>query len=81
MVSPTRTPVTKNQRPAQMTGVSTQIQWLPVQLAHQHVYDIHVAINDKNRTYEGEPLRVSCLDELVLQGFSDAVTKISCMST
>jgi len=24
MVSPTRTPVTKNQRPAQMTGVSTQ---------------------------------------------------------
>ena len=56
--------------------IHTEIQWFLVQLGQQHGYDVHVAINDKNRTYEGEPLGESCLDELVLPGFSDAVTKI-----
>ena len=56
--------------------IHTEIQWFLVQLGQQHGYDVHVAINDKNRTYEGEPLGKSCIDELVLPGFSDAVTKI-----
>jgi len=56
--------------------IHTEIQWFLVQLGHQHGYDVHVAINDKNRTYNGEPLGVGCIDELVLPGFSDAVTKI-----
>jgi hypothetical protein len=56
--------------------IHTEIQWFLVQLGQQHGYDVHVAINDKNRTYEGEPLGENCLDELVLPGFSDAVTKI-----
>ncbi len=56
--------------------IHTEIQWFLVQLGHQHGYDVHVALNDKNRTYDGEPLGESCLDELILPGFSDAVTKI-----
>jgi hypothetical protein len=47
-----------------------------VQLGQQHGYDVHVAINDKNRTYQGERLGEGCLEELVLPGFSDAVTNI-----
>jgi hypothetical protein len=56
--------------------VHTEIQWYLVQLGPQHGYDVHVAINDKNRTYQGERLGEGCLEELVLPGFSDAVTKI-----
>ena len=56
--------------------IHTEIQWFLVQLGHQHGYDVHVAINDTNRTYDGEPLGEGCIDELVLPGFSDAVTKI-----
>ena len=47
-----------------------------MQLGQQHGYDVHVAINDKNRTYQGERLGEGCLEELVLPGFSDAVTNI-----
>lgn len=56
--------------------VHTEIQWYLVQLGQQHGYDVHVAINDKNRTYNGIRLGEDCLDELVLPGFSDAVTNI-----
>ncbi|WP_273742329.1 hypothetical protein [Natrinema soli] len=56
--------------------VHTEIQWYLVQLGQQHGYDVHVAINDKNRTYQGERLGEGCLEELVLPGFSDAVTNI-----
>jgi len=56
--------------------IHTEIQWILAQLGHQHGYDVHIATNDKNRTYDGEPLGEGCIDELVLPGFSDAVTKI-----
>lgn len=56
--------------------VHTEIQWYLVQLGQQHGYDVHVAITDKNRTYQGERLGEDCLEELVLPGFSDAVTNI-----
>jgi len=56
--------------------IHTEIQWFLVQLGQQHGYDVHVAINDTNRTYDGEPLGEGCIDELVLPGFSEAVTKI-----
>jgi len=56
--------------------IHTEIQWFLVQLGHQHGYDVHVASNDTNRTYDSEPLGEGCIDELVLPGFSDAVTKI-----
>jgi len=56
--------------------VHTEIQWRLVQLGLAHGYDVYVATNDKNRTYEGERLGEDCVENLNLPGFSDAARRI-----
>lgn len=57
-------------------SVHTEIQWRLVQLGLAHGYDVYVATNDKNRTYEGERLGAECVEHLNLPGFSAAATEI-----
>lgn len=54
----------------------TEIQWRLIQLGLTHNFDVYVAKNDKNRTYEGEKLGEECLESLNLPGFSPATTRI-----
>ena len=54
----------------------TEIQWRLIQLGIAHGYDVYVAKNDKNRTYEGERLGEDCIESLNLPGFSDAARRI-----
>ena len=54
----------------------TEIQWLLIQLGLRHGYDVYVATNDKNRTYNGARLGDDCIDNLNLPGFSAAATRI-----
>ena len=56
--------------------VHTEIQWQLIQLGLIHGYDVHVAINDQSEQYNGEELGEECLDELVLPGISQSVTRI-----
>jgi len=54
----------------------TEIQWLLIQLGLRHGYDVYVATNDKNRTYNGNRLGEDCVENLNLPGFSAAATRI-----
>lgn len=54
----------------------TEIQWLLIQLGLRHGYDVYVATNDKNRTYNGNRLGDDCVENLNLPGFSAAATRI-----
>lgn len=54
----------------------TEIQWKLIQLGLLHNYDVYVAKNDKNRTYDGQRLGEGCVETLNLPGFSPAVTRI-----
>ena len=54
----------------------TEIQWLLIQLGLRHGYDVYVATNDKNRTYNGHRLGEDCVESLNLPGFSAAATRI-----
>ncbi|MFC7027861.1 hypothetical protein ACFQJ5_10095 [Halomicroarcula sp. GCM10025324] len=54
----------------------TEIQWRLIQLGLAHGYDVYVAKNDKNRTYDGNRLGEDCLENLNLPGFSSAATRI-----
>ena len=54
----------------------TRVQYYLIQLGLQHGYDVYVAKNDKNRTYEGERLGEDCVETLNLPGFSSAATRI-----
>jgi len=54
----------------------TEIQWQLIQLGLAHGYDVYVAQNDKNRTYEGQRLGEDCIENLNLPGFSPAATRI-----
>lgn len=54
----------------------TEIQWQLIQLGLRHDYDVYVAKNDKNRTYDGQRLGQDCVETLNLPGFSPAVTRI-----
>lgn len=54
----------------------TEIQWQLIQLGLEHGYDVYVATNDQNFTYEGHKLGEDCVDDLNLTGFSDAAMRI-----
>lgn len=54
----------------------TEIQWQLIQLGLAHDYDVYVAKNDKNRTYEGNRLGEDCVETLNLPGFSQAASGI-----
>lgn len=54
----------------------TEIQWHLVQLGLKHGYDVYVATNDQNLTYEGHRLGEDCVDNLDLPGFSDAAIRL-----
>jgi hypothetical protein len=56
--------------------IHTEIQWHLIQLGLIHGYDVHVAINDQSQEYNGEELGDECIDELVLPGISQSVTRI-----
>ncbi len=46
----------------------TEIQWYLIQLGLEHGYEVYVATNDQNRTYEGHRLGEDCVDSLSLTG-------------
>jgi hypothetical protein len=54
----------------------TEVQWRLVQLGLEHNYDVYVAKNDQNLTYDGRRLADGCLDDLELTGFSEAAMRI-----
>jgi len=54
----------------------TEIQWYLIQLGLEHGYDVYVATNDQNLTYEGQRLGEDCVDSLNLTGFSDAAMRL-----
>jgi hypothetical protein len=54
----------------------TEIQWYLIQLGLEHGYDVYVATNDQNLTYEGQRLGKDCVDSLSLTGFSDAAMRL-----
>lgn len=54
----------------------TEIQWYLIQLGLDHGYDVYVATNDQNLTYEGNRLGEDCVDSLSLTGFSDAAMRL-----
>lgn len=54
----------------------TEIQWYLIQLGIEHGYDVYVARNDQNETYEGQRLGEDCVDSLNLTGFSDAAMRL-----
>jgi len=54
----------------------TEIQWYLIQLGLDHGYDVYVATNDQNLTYNGQPLGDDCVDDLNLTGFSDAAMRL-----
>lgn len=54
----------------------TEIQWHLIQLGLDHGYDVYVATNDQNRTYNGHRLGEDCVESLNLTGFSDAAMNI-----
>lgn len=54
----------------------TKIQHYLVQLGLQHGYDVYVAKNDKNRTYDGTRLGEECVENLKIPAFSSAATNI-----
>lgn len=54
----------------------TEIQWHLIQLGLEHGYDVYVATNDQNLTYEGQPLGENCVEDLNLTGFSDAAMRL-----
>lgn len=54
----------------------TEIQWKLIQLGRDHGYEVYVAKNDRNRTYNGQRLGDQCVDQLSLTGFSDAAISI-----
>jgi len=54
----------------------TEIQWYLIQLGIDHGYDVYVATNDQNLTYNGQPLGEECVDDLNLTGFSDAAMRL-----
>ena len=54
----------------------TEIQWYLIQLGLDHGYDVYVATNDQNLTYNGQPLGEDCVDDLNLTGFSDAAMRL-----
>lgn len=54
----------------------TEIQWYLIQLGLEHGYDVYVAKNDQNRTYDGHRLGEDCVDDLNLTGFSDAAMRL-----
>lgn len=58
------------------TREHTEIQWYLIQLGLDHGYDVYVATNDQNLTYEGSRLGEDCVDSLSLTGFSDAAMRL-----
>jgi hypothetical protein len=58
------------------TRKHTEIQWYLIQLGLDHGYDVYVATNDQNLTYEGNRLGEDCVDSLSLTGFSDAAMRL-----
>jgi hypothetical protein len=54
----------------------TEIQWHLIQLGLKHGYDVYVATNDQNLSYEGTRLGEDCVNKLSLTGFSDAAMRI-----
>lgn len=54
----------------------TEIQWFLIQLGLKHNYDVFVAKNDRNATFEGHRLGEECVEKLSLAGFSDAAIGI-----
>ncbi|MXR41246.1 hypothetical protein GRX01_07835 [Halobaculum sp. WSA2] len=54
----------------------TEIQWHLVQLGLKHDYEVYVAKNDQNLTYDGRRLADGCMEDLELTGFSDAAMRI-----
>lgn len=56
--------------------IHTKMQWYLIQLGDLHGYDVHVAINDQSREYDDETLGANCIDDLVLPGISESVTRI-----
>jgi hypothetical protein len=54
----------------------TEVQWKLIQIGLEHEYDVYVAKNDVNRTYEGNELSEECVDKLSLTGFSESVVDI-----
>lgn len=53
-----------------------EIQWELIQLGLQHGYEVYVAKNDRNRTYNGNRLGEECVEQLSLTGFSNAAISI-----
>ena len=61
---------------AEQVREHTEIQWYLIQLGLDHGYDVYVATNDQNLTYDGQPLGEDCVDDLNLTGFSDAAMRL-----
>jgi hypothetical protein len=53
-----------------------EIQWKLIQLGLRHGYEVYVAKNDRNQTYDGNRLGEDCVEQLSLTGFSDAAISI-----
>jgi hypothetical protein len=58
------------------TREHTKVQWQLIQLGLKHGYDVYIAKNDKNRTFNGQRLGEECTENLNLAGFSPAATRI-----
>lgn len=75
--SPTGTPEDDEEETEdEVVREHTEIQWYLIQLGLDHGYDVYVATNDQNRTYEGHRLGEDCVDSLSLTGFSDAAMRL-----
>ena len=53
-----------------------KIQWILIQLGLKHGYDVYVAKDDKNQQYKRQRLGENCVEEVVLNGFSDSTLGI-----
>lgn len=54
----------------------TEIQWYLINLGLKHGYDVYIAKNDQNLTYQGQRLGEECVDDLNLTGFSEAAMRL-----
>lgn len=54
----------------------TEIQWYLIKLGLKHGYEVYVATNDQNLTYDGHSLGEDCVVDLNLTGFSDAAMRL-----
>lgn len=66
----------REEEPQEETRDHIEIQWQLIQLGLEHGYDVYVAKNDRNQTYNGHRLGEDCIEQLSLTGFSDAAISI-----